>query len=261
MSLILTLDSSSVPDQNSDKYTIAFPRPIELDPYKTWMISLVRADMWYSYFNVQASQSTNVLRYSPDNQVTWKNFVIPDGAYNIIDIQNAFEEYMNQQGDFDLDLDGNPVYHIQILANTNTLRTEIVIDDANYSLDLDEGNIYRLFGFNAGTGILSGIGTFISDNLADITDGVNSLLINVSIAENAYQNNINKGTLYTVVPTSPPGSNINITPSQLIWAQVKQSDRRIRQITVEITDNQGRRIDFNEQPVTVLLSIKEKGLP
>ncbi len=262
MSQIIILDSSQVPNQPSGNFTVNYPQPIKLRGAGDWEIALIRADLVNSFFNITATTNTNKMTYSPNSGVTVRVVTIPDGTYNIIDIERVLHDFMLTQVsglDFDL-VGGEPVFHIFLTPNFNTLRLEIVIDDADFEFDLTtgvNGDINRLFGHPSIK--YTGVGTNVGTELVNITDDIFSILINVSIATDSWNNAQNKGALFSFVPSVPPGSAITLTVPKPIYTRIKRGDREVRNITVTITDQTATKIiDFNGEQVVLFCHVRPR---
>ena len=89
---------------------------------------------------------------------------------------------------------------------------------------------------------------------ADITRGVDRVLIHCSIVGGSYENSFESDVIYSFVPNVSPGSILDIQPFHPIYLPLK--DNVIRKIRVRITDQNDRLIDLNGQHVDYLLNIR-----
>ena len=73
---------------------------IQLDRNKKYEMSLVNLEKYYYFPNIDASN--NNLRYSPDNGVTWFNLKIPEGCYEITDMNKYVQRVMKDAMHYDI---------------------------------------------------------------------------------------------------------------------------------------------------------------
>lgn len=254
MSITLKLDSSSL-DQQSDNFTINFSDPIILNTTthenekSKYEIALITADLWYSFSNISSELKNNTLRYY--NGSVWRNLTLPNGNYQISDINDFLEVEMEKNDDFGIGDGDENIYYIKIGANIVTLKVEIEISNS-YKLDLSTSKLNELMGFNQVIYDTSAS----SQNRVDITRGVNSLTIHCSIAGGSYDNSLGSDILYTFVPLSGRGSSIHIEPNYPIYVSVRD-EMYINRIQMRITDQLGRKVNFNGEPVTYFLHIRK----
>jgi hypothetical protein len=72
---------------------------IQLDKTKSYEMALVNLETYYSFPNIDSTN--NNFRYSPDNGATWFNIDIPEGSYEIEDINNYIQRLMKDNGHYD----------------------------------------------------------------------------------------------------------------------------------------------------------------
>ena len=70
-----------------------------LDPNSKYEIALVNLETYYSFPNV--SVDNNLFKYSADNGRTWNTVLIPEGSYELDDINSAISLQMKQNRHFD----------------------------------------------------------------------------------------------------------------------------------------------------------------
>ena len=127
-----------------------FNPPIQLDKSKQYEIALVNLETYYSFPNIEASN--NYFRHSPDDGDNWFEIYIPEGSYDITDINETIQQNMRQNGHYD---PTNEEYYNTISANSNTLKSVIILEN-NYQVDFRQPNpISRVLGFDNDIYILS----------------------------------------------------------------------------------------------------------
>mgnify|MGYP001072078391 CR=1 FL=1 len=253
MSFTLKLDSSSL-NQDSDNFTVNFANPIVLNTSskeneKTkYEIALITADLWYSFSNISSELGNNTFKYY--NGSVWRDVTLPNGNFQISDINDFLEVTMDQNSDYTTDPDGNIEYNIVLAPNIVTLKVELALKNG-YKLDLTTSKLNELLGFNQAIYDT----TTSSTNRVDITRGVNSLAIHCNIAGGSFDNNLGSDILYSFVPQSGRGSAIHIEPNYPIYLPVSE-EMAINRIQMRITDQLNRRVNFNGEPITYFLHIR-----
>lgn len=244
----ITLDSSSLINATSQDFEVVFNPPLFLGDDK-YELGLVRALLWYSFYNISPQYNNTTARYSPDGGTTWKSFTILSGQYTIDQLNSRIQSIMLANGDYTPSLSGN-IFNISISADFSTLSVLITVSN-NYQLDLTISDLNLLLGFNK----IIVTTTQLGNTVANINNGINSLKISCDILTGSYDNNANSNTLYVFTPTSGPGTQINIQPPTLLFIPVRNS-RAINSIRMRLLDNLNRTIDLNGEPITYLLYLR-----
>ena len=135
----------------------------------------------YTYYSIpNINNKNNSFRYSPNGGADWHAINIPTGSYDIEDINNVLQRGMKSNGHWD---EANEEFYVKILANPNTLKAILKIDN-NYLVNFKSGNSLRkLLGFNSKTYSASQE----SERVVDILS-VNSILVNLDIISGSYVN-------------------------------------------------------------------------
>lgn len=249
--MLLVIDSSTATNaQNTEDFVIDYRNPIKL-PANNYELALVKANLWYSWYNVSAAKGNNILRYN-NGTITQPDIVIPDGQYTIDQINTVLQAAMLDNGDFTVGPSGN-LFDIKIEPNYSTLRVKLTLT-GGYELDLSAGRLYLLLGGDPINYTASGD----LPEVANINDDINSLSIRCDIVSGmaSYSNSDRSDIIYTFVPQSIPGTNIDVFPSERIYLPININDRLIKEIRMRITDNLGRSVVLNGEPVSYLLHLR-----
>ena len=135
--------------------------------------------------------------YSPDNGNSWVKIKIPEGSYEIDDINNTIQHEMEKRGHHD---PINEDYYIKTSANSNTLKSVLVLEK-DYQVDFNHQNsIAKVLGF---TNAKYTEGFHGSQNLVNILS-INSILVNIDIISGSYVNGMTKNTIYSFFRKSAP---------------------------------------------------------
>ena len=180
---------------NESNFNTRFNPKLELDGDKVYEIALVNLETYYSFPNID--ETNNVFVYSPDNGNSWVKIKIPVGSYEIGDINNTIQHEMEKRGHYD---SINEDYYINISANSNTLRSVLILEK-DYQVDFNNQNsLAKVLGF---TGTKYTEGFHESENVVNILR-INSILVNIDIIAGNYVNGTTKNTIYSFFSESKP---------------------------------------------------------
>ena len=119
---------------DKSNFNTRFNPKLELDRDKAYEIALVNLETYYSFPNID--ETNNLFVYSPDNGNSWVKIKIPEGSYEIDDINNTIKHEMEKRGHYD---SINEDYYINISANSNTLKSVLILEK-DYQVDFNHQN-------------------------------------------------------------------------------------------------------------------------
>ena len=127
---------------NQSSFNTLFNPKIELDRNKVYDIALVNLETYYSFPNID--DSNNIFVYSHDQGQTWTKIKIPIGSYEIDDLNQTIRFEMEKAGHYD---EVNNESYISISANSNTLKSILIIEQG-YQVDFNQqNNLSKVLGF------------------------------------------------------------------------------------------------------------------
>ena len=177
------------------RFKTRFNPTLQLDRDKEYETALVNLETYYSFPNID--ETNNVFVYSPDNGNSWVKLKIPEGCYEIDDINNTIQHEMEKRGHHD---PINEDYYINISANSTTQKTVLILEK-DYQVDFNHQNsIAKVLVF---TGTKYTEGFYQSENVVNILR-INSILINIDIILGSYVNGKMKNTIYSFFPKVSP---------------------------------------------------------
>ena len=74
---------------NKTRFKTMFNPPMQLNKNKKYEMALVNLETYYSFPNIDASK--HYFRYSPDGGTIWVEIFIPEGSYDIVDINDTIQ--------------------------------------------------------------------------------------------------------------------------------------------------------------------------
>ena len=195
---------------NKSSFNTRLNPALQLDRDKEYEIALVNLETYYSFPNID--ETNNVFVYSHDNGNSCVKIKIPEASYKIDDINNTIQHEMEKRGHYD---SINEDYYINISANSNTLKSVLIIEK-DYQVDLNHQNsLAKLLGF---TGTKYTEGFHESENVVNILS-IDSILVNIDIISGSYVNETTKNTIYSFFPKVSPGYKIE-SPVNLVYLPI-----------------------------------------
>ena len=227
-------------------FNTRFNPKLELDKDKVYEIALVNLETYYSFPNID--ETNNVFVYSHDQGVTWTKIKIPEGSYEIDDINNTIKHEMEKRGHYD---SINEDHYISISANSNTLKSVLIIE-SGYQVDFNQpNNLSKVLGF---TGTKYEEGFHESENVVNILR-INSILVNIDIISGSYVNGTTKNTIYSFFPKVSPGYKIIETPVNLVYLPIIFDT--IDSLNITITDQDYNLLNLRNEVLTIRFHIRE----
>ena len=165
--------------------------------------------------------------------------IIPKGSYHVEHINEFIHRQMRKNGHNDK---ANDKDNIEISANTNTLKCEMIINN-NYEVDFKRYNsINSLPRFDSK---LYTSGFNESENIVNILT-INS---NIDIISGSYVNGSTKPTIYSFFPDVSPGYKIIENPHNLLYLPITADT--IHGITIWLTDQNGKELNLRGENLSM----------
>ena len=232
---------------NSSRICTSLGPPIQLDVDKTYEMALVSLETYYSFPNIDSSN--NNFRYSPNNGDDWYDINIPEGSYELEDINEYIQRIMRDNGHYNSKFDK---YGITLEPNNSTLRSVLEIK-AKYQIDFTTPNSVRtVLGFNAK---VYSSGYNEAENIVEILS-ISSLKVTSDIISSSYVNNSTENVIYSFFPSVGPGYKIMETPANLVYLPVNLST--ISSIETKLIDQNGKLVNMRGENIFIKFHIKEK---
>lgn len=251
--MLLTLTSTGA--TKTDNFIVQFTPPIPLDQDLRYECALVKANLWYSWYNISADKGNNQLTYNNGTSDVVVTF--PDGQYNVTDINSYLHTQMKNNGDYTLS-GSIEIYDIILEPNFATNKILLTLNDGGgaYTINFSTSDLYLTLGFDAVTYSTTGVTS--APNIANINDDINSLLLRSDLitGSSSYLDSSGADILFTFVPQDGPGTNIEVNPQSKIYIPINQSYNEIKKIRCYLTDQLGRRVNLNNEPMTFLIHIR-----
>ena len=237
------------------KLSLKLNNPMRLE---NCLVCISDISLYYSWPNIKASYGNNKGRYKRTTDNREFDIIIPDGSYEIKDINNYLQFVMKNNGDKE---DDTTKYPIELYANHIYQRVTIVTKD-KYILELPIEGLGKVLGFTKGA--VSGvknvyIGPNKTQNGNEIpqVERVESVSVHCNLVNNRYQ--LDYSLIYSFTPDKSFGSLLNIKPNFPHWRNTK-SNIDINEIEVWFTDQDNRPLDIEDPKIRVELLIKDGDL-
>ena len=181
-------------------------------------MALANLSIYYTWKNVKSIYNNNKFKISAP---TWNDtFDLPDGSYNISEIQDYIEYIMKKHETI------GETAPIVIYANTITNRIVFKIK-TGYKLELSLKETMKLLGSTKDT-----IDTDKNSENVPILENVEVVLVYCNLVNNSYQQA--SKVLFTFVPNKQYGQLISISPHSLVF--LKTINTEFSKIEVWFTD-------------------------
>ena len=292
MRVIVLNSSNLVPDGQNNKLIYKFPNSVV---FKNNSIAVSSVSMYYSWFNISEALMNNKFSYSWLEGTTTMTYevVIPDGLYEIAQLNAYFQFVMISNNTYLIDASGKYVYYAEIVLNPTRyavqLNTYLFPTQANlpdgYKTPTGfvfpansfnpvvtfPGNFSNIVGYTAGfASDINAGNTYIppaSPYVKKASDGTLSYLStqapNVQPNSSIYfsLSNINNpysqpsSIIYSLVPQGVVGSLITERPPQFMWN--KMIDGAYNQLVLTFLGTDLNPITIQDPSMTILLTIKD----
>ena len=139
----------------------------------------------------------------------------------------------------------NDKVYIEMSANTNTLKSEMIFKD-NCEVDFRRYNsINSLLGFHSKI-YTSGFNE--SENMVNILI-INSILVNIHIISGSYVNGTTQPTIYSFFPDVFPGYKFIENPQNLLYLPITSDT--IHSIAIRLTDQNGNELNIRGENLSM----------
>ena len=237
---------SVVVNDNNTRFKTWFKSPIQRDKKKDYEIVLINLETYYSFPNID--RSNNCFSYSLGANAPWFDIIIPEGSYHVEDINEFIQREMRKNNHYDK---ANDKDNIEISANTNTLKSEIIINN-NCAIDFRRYNsINSLLGFDSK---LYTSGFNESENMVNILT-INSILVNIDNMSGSYVNGSTQPTIYLFFPDVSPECKIIENPHNLLYLPITADP--IHSITFWLTDQNGNGLNVQGENLSMLFHLRK----
>ena len=141
--------------------------------------------------------------------------------------------------------------NIEISANTNTLRSEMITNN-NCEVDFKRYNsINSLLRFDSK---LYTSGFNESENMVNILT-INSILVHIHIISGSYVNGSTQPTIYSFFPDVSPGYKIIENPHNLLYLPTNADT--IHSFTIWLTDQNGEELNLRGENLCMRFHLRE----
>ena len=292
MRVIVLNSNNIVQDGQNNKLLYQFPNSVL---FKANSIAVSSVSMYYSWFNIASIYQNNTFTYTWTSGTTTTTYtvLIPDGIYEISDLNYFLQYTFIENGLFLVNGSGQNVYYAEFVLNPTRYAVQINTYLFPTSLPTDYTNpsslVFPTDSFNpvitipANLNIIMGFSpnytTPTNINNAYVPPANQSLILKntdtgtisclstqapnlqpnssiylaVSNINNPYS--LPSSIIYTIVPQGGAGTLITDKPPQFIWN--KLIDGTYNQMLVSFLGTDLQPIPLNDPQMTIMLAIKD----
>ena len=288
MSLIVINQNNVVLNSNNSTYTYPFPSTAVFSNHELCVQSV---SVYYCWLNISSLLQNNTFSYTwtVGTTVTTYTIIIPDGLYELVDLNNYFQFVQIQNGTYLINDLSKNVFYCEFIINPTNYKFQINTFPVPLSLPtgwsapvanvaagyaafqgfpattrnpvvtISSAGFGSIMGFNAGFATVPniGVGTNLSYNSTK-TPQIQpspSALIGCSIVSNKYA--APSSIIYNVVPDVPLAGLINSKPNENTWIEISKGN--YNSITIQfLSSTTFSPLQLLDSNLSVLLLIREK---
>jgi hypothetical protein len=281
---IIFTRSNIVPNSNNTTLLYKFPNTVSFPNHEVALSSLA---MFYAWRNIDlALYGNNILTYTWENAAnvqTTYTINIPNGLYEIADINSYCQYVMIANGHYLVNASGQNVYYFNFVVNPNLYAIQLNTYQFPTALPVGFTNpaavVFPAQTFKpqvatptAFNDIIGFASTFISardlgtaypntDSYTSTTSPqvqpAPTLIVNTSNINNIYSNP--STCIYAVTPTVAIGEQIVERPPEFSWN--KLTSGTYSEIRLQLTTPTGQLVPILDPQITIILAIREIGGP
>ena len=284
MRTIIINQNNVVPNNLNDTYTYRFPNgSVE---FQNDQVAVASISMYFSWYNV--TSATSASQYNNNTYTyTWYNnggfslhtVTMPDGYYEIADLNTFLQYTMVQNGHYLVDDTGKFIYYLELAVNptyygvqlnsypiptslpmgwTNPAGLTFPPVDTTPQMTISGNNNFgKLIGFRAGVypSLVQNTNYSVLSTLTPQITPVNSLILSCTLLNNNYS--IPNTLLYSFNPAGTQfGGLITIQVPQFAFVDIV--DGSFTDFTIQFFDQNLNRIFIQDSNIVVLLVIAKK---
>ena len=236
---------------------------INLDNKKKYHMRLLQSNIVYCSPNVFTDTNNKLTYKYTDSQINpqvQKTITFDQGLYSLDDINTKISLYTSA-----LEANGSLFYFV---PDSSTSKIYIVFTQPHITVYCaGTASIMPLLGFPVGSGAIGNYSTAnyeISVNQANL-NSLQSIYVKCDIVTGSYDNSRGSNIIASIIPDVAPFSTITYRP--YFPPRCEITSRDINQITITLTDQDGKDLDMNTNGGTqapesfgVLVTIEEQEL-
>lgn len=286
MTSIIVLNQDNIVNAQNNTLVYKFPNSVQFPHHQ---IAVQSVSMYYSWQNINSTPLANnslQLTWIVGTTQTVNTITLPNGLYEITDINSFFQWYCIQNGFYLIDGTGNNVYFFELLVNPTSYSIQINTFPVPTSLPTNYtapsnwigyptttynpsltflANFNQIVGFSAGfttplTNSGSYIGTFnqfgtytvLSTTTPNVQPNSN-VLFSVSNINNKYASP--SSIIYSLSPNVGIGSQIIEKPPQFLWTRLLAGT--YNEIRLQLLGTDYKPLNILDSNMTILLAIKD----
>ena len=266
-----------VAGSNNNTLIYQFPSSVNFDNHS---VAVAQVNMFYSWTNINASPlNNNKFSYTYDTGAGSVNFnvVIPDGIYEITDLNNFLQYTFITNGTYLVNSLGEYVYYIEFLLNptlyavqintypqltalpvgwTNPSGLGLGSTTANPTITLP-AYFNEILGFSAGyTTPQPAVPNTIFSVLSTVAPQVQpnpSVFLSMNCIQNIYA--IPSSIIYAITPTTATGTQISDRPNQYSWNRLLSGT--YNQLRIQLLGTDLGAINILDPNMTIILLIQD----
>ena len=248
----IVLTNSNAGTNDKYKLSLKLTSPMRLDDC---LVCVSDISMYYSWPNIKSSYGNNTFKYKRTTDNKEFEVKIPDGSYEIRDINKYLHYVMKNNGEKP---DDDKKFPIEIYANPIYQRVTIVVKD-KYILQLPVDGLGKVLGFTKAAQVGDkhvqiGPDVDVHGDVIPLIERVESVSVHCNLVDNRYQ--LDNSLVYSFTPDKSFGHLLNIKPHFPFWRNTR-NHTNINEIEVWFTDQDNKPLDIEDPKIRVEIQIKD----
>lgn len=228
---------------NSTTISQDFYPPIRLDSRYKYAVGLLNLSTYHTIPNIRKDVN-NIIEFQKNEKESIIRIEVPTGSYELDQLIDCITSKVKIRA---ADIDISFTLHKPTM--TITMRS----DKYNILFRRETPNLAKVFGFISdkyGKGA-----SHVSEKIPQITN-VNVINVECSIVDfgASYRNGESSQTIYSFYPDTPVGYKTVEQPANILFLPVNAHE--ISNITLRLTDQEGKLVDFRKELITVHLLLR-----
>ena len=246
----IVLTNSNAGTQYKYKLSLKLFNPMKLD---NCSVCISDISLYYSWPNIKASYGNNKCKYKKTADNKEYSITIPDGSYEIKDLNDYIHHVMENNGDIK---DDKGKYPIELYANRIYQRVTIETKD-KYILELPVDGLGKVLGFTkvpeqGVKQVYIGPNKIQNGDIIPQVERVESVCVHCNLVNNIYQ--LDDTLIDSFTPDKSFANLLNIKPNFPKWRNTRTYT--FNEIEVWFTDQDNKPLDIEDPKIRVELQIK-----
>lgn len=241
-SIVLTTTNSSTSDPNKFSYRLSNSMVL-----KDNLICLSNLNIYYTWRNFKEEYDNTSLEYVYIPKNVTVPIKIPDGSYDIKQLNNVIHHFMKQNKHVEQD----DSYGINLYPNPVYNRVTVSVS-SEFKISKMSNGLQKTLGIDASQLPLRNID--VNGLHVPKIERVEAVLVHCNLVQNLYQQD--SSLIYSFTPSGSYGMLLSEKPNFPLWRETRQNSE-INEINIHFTDQEYRPLEVEDSVLIELQLVHE----